>query len=50
MARARLFRFRDRASFKPSEVVGLFLISLFGWMLFFVLVMTLDRLLSPWLG
>ena len=50
MGRARRFRFRDRASFKPSEVIGLFLISLFGWMLFFLLVMALDHLLSPWLG
>jgi hypothetical protein len=27
MSRARIFRFRDRASYKSSEVVGLFVVS-----------------------
>jgi hypothetical protein len=36
MFRTRVSRFRDRASFKSSEVIALFIISLFFGMVVFV--------------
>jgi hypothetical protein len=46
MARA----FRYRASFKPSEVVGLFILSLLGTMSFCVLVIYLSMMVGRLLG
>lgn len=46
MSRFRIGRFRDRASYKSSEVVGLFILSLFGWMLFWGLVVAIDFILT----
>jgi hypothetical protein len=46
MARA----FRYRASYKPSEVVGLFILSLMGSMAFFVFVVYLSGLIDQLLG
>lgn len=42
MARSRLFRFRDRASYKSSEVLALFLLSIFLGMLFYGLCWLVD--------
>jgi hypothetical protein len=46
MARA----FRYRASYKPSEVVGLFVLSLMGSMAFCVLVVYLAGLIDRMIG
>ncbi|MBX6312113.1 MAG: hypothetical protein IRY99_04220 [Isosphaeraceae bacterium] len=46
----RIGRFKDRASYKPSEVVGLFVISLFGGMLFFLICVLVDHLLGQFFG
>jgi hypothetical protein len=43
MARSRLFRFRDRASYKASEVLGLFIISMFLGMIFFLFCVLVDQ-------
>jgi hypothetical protein len=48
--RSRLFRFRDRASYKPSEVLGLFVISIFLGMFVFLLMMAVDHVLSKLFG
>jgi hypothetical protein len=50
MANSRLFRFRDRSSYKPSEVVGLFVISLIGGALICLTCVALDSLINRWLG
>ena len=48
MRRGGLYRFRDRGSYKPSEVVGLFVISIFLGMgmvgICMLVSMTIDRL------
>jgi hypothetical protein len=46
MAGGRYLRFRDRGSYKSSEVVGLFIISIMGGMLFCGICFALDYLLS----
>jgi hypothetical protein len=46
MSRVRFFRFRDRASYKPSEVLGLFVVSLFGGMILFGICVLVDQVLS----
>jgi len=48
--RSRFFRFRDRASYKSSEVIGLFLISIFAGMFFYGLCMLVDFLLRSLFG
>jgi hypothetical protein len=40
--RSKFFRYSDRASYKTSEVVGLFVISLFLGMLTFGICMAID--------
>ena len=42
-SRGRLFRHRDRASYKASEVLGLYIISMGLGMIFFGLCMAIDR-------
>ncbi len=50
MHRYRLGRSRDHGSYKSSEVMGLFIISIIGWSLFFGLCMSIgfiiDQVLS----
>jgi hypothetical protein len=48
--RSRLFRFRDRGSYKTSEVLGLFIVSLFLGMLFFLVCMAVDYALGLLFG
>jgi hypothetical protein len=48
--RSRLFRFRDRASYKSSEVLALFVISMFLGMLFFGVCMAIDYALNRLFG
>ncbi len=48
--RSRLFRFRDRASYKSSEVIGLFLISIFAGMIFFGICAALNALYERLFG
>jgi hypothetical protein len=43
---SRLLRFRDRGSYKSSEVVGLFLVSLFAGMIFCVVCAAIDYALN----
>jgi hypothetical protein len=50
MARSRLFRFRDRASYKPSEVLGLFIISVFLTMIICGLCMLIDHAVRQLFG
>ena len=50
MGRSRLGRYRDRQSYKASEVVGLFILSLFGGMLIFGLFVLVDWLLQRLFG
>jgi hypothetical protein len=50
MARSRLFRFRDRGSYKSSEVVALFVLSLFGGALLFLLCVLVDWFLRTFFG
>lgn len=50
MGRSRLFRFRDRGSYKSSEVVALFLLSLFGGAIMFLLCMVVDWFLRTFFG
>jgi hypothetical protein len=40
--RSRFFRFRDRASYRTSEVLALFVIGLFGGALFFGFLVVMD--------
>ncbi len=40
--KSRLSKYRDRASYKSSEVVGLFVVSLFLGMLFFLICVAID--------
>jgi hypothetical protein len=42
MRRSRLFRFRDRASYKSSEVLALFVMSIFLGMLVYVICLALS--------
>lgn len=46
----RAFRYRDRKSYKASEVVGLFVVSIFGGMLFFGLCALVDFLIGRFTG
>lgn len=48
--RSRFTRFRDRASYKPSEVLGLFVISLFFGMFVFLIMMAVDHMLTRFFG
>jgi hypothetical protein len=50
MARARFFRFRDRASYKASEVLGLFVISIIGGMIFFLICVVVDFFVRHLIG
>lgn len=50
MRRGAFFRFRDRSSYKPSEVVGLFVISLFGGMLIFGVCMLISSIVDRIMG
>jgi hypothetical protein len=50
MPRFRLSRFRDRASYKSSEVIGLFIISLFAGAVFCGLCMVVDYLVKTFLN
>ena len=50
MRRGSLYRFRDRQSYKPSEVVGLFVLSLFGGMFVFGICMLVDSLIQRIFG
>jgi hypothetical protein len=40
--RYRFGRFRDRGSYKSSEVMALFIISVIGWITFFLLCMAIG--------
>ncbi|GIW88457.1 MAG: hypothetical protein KatS3mg108_2781 [Isosphaeraceae bacterium] len=40
--RYRFGRFRDRGSYKSSEVMALFILSIFGWISFFLLCMAIG--------
>jgi len=46
----RLSRFGDRQSYKPSEVVGLFVISIFGGMFVFAICMAVNILIESIFG
>ncbi len=46
----RISRFGDRQSYKPSEVVGLFVLSLFGGMIVFGICMLINSLLERIFG
>jgi hypothetical protein len=48
--RGRLFRFKDRASYKTSEVLGLFVISIFLGMAFFGVCLVVDYALQTLFG
>jgi hypothetical protein len=48
--RSRLFRFRDRASYKSSEVLGLFIISIFLGMFVYGLMWAIDQLVTRVFG
>ena len=48
--RSRLFRFRDRASYKTSEVLGLFVLSIFLGMIFFGICAAIDYALQSIFG
>ncbi len=48
--RSKLSRFRDRASYKTSEVLGLFIISLFLGMFLFGLCMAIDYAIDSLFG
>ena len=49
-AMARYARFGDRSSYKSSEVVGLFVLSIFGGGLFFLICMAIDHLVRRFTG
>jgi len=46
MGRARIFRFRDRASYKSSEIVGLFVVSVILGGIICLICAALDYLFS----
>lgn len=48
--RSRFFRFSDRASYKPSEVLGLFVLSLFCGIIFFFVCAAIDYGIQVLLG
>jgi hypothetical protein len=48
--RSRLFRFRDRASYKSSEVLGLFVVSIFLGMFVYGVMMAIDFALTQLFG
>jgi hypothetical protein len=48
--RSRMFRFQDRASYKTSEVLGLFVISIFLGMIFFGICAAIDYALHVLFG
>lgn len=50
MGRSRLYRFGDRSSYKPSEVVGLFLVSIFFGMFVFGICMMVNSLVERLFG
>jgi hypothetical protein len=49
MFRVRITQFRDRASYKSSEVIALFIVSIFGGMLFCGLCVVIDFLIGQFL-
>jgi hypothetical protein len=46
----RFVRFRDRRSYKPSELAALFVLSLVGGMFFCLVAVTIDYLFRTFLG
>lgn len=50
MRRAGYSRFSDRQSYKPSEVVGLFIFSMLGGMIIFGICMLVNLLLERIFG
>lgn len=50
MRRGAFTRFGDRHSYKPSEVVGLFVISIFGGMFVFGICMLVNIMLERIFG
>ena len=50
MSRARIFRFRDRASYKSSEVVGLFIVSVILGGVFCLTCAAVDFITSTFFG
>lgn len=50
MLRGRFFRPWGRRSYKPSEVVGLFLLSIFAGMFVSVVAVAVDYLLRTFFG
>jgi hypothetical protein len=50
MSRGRLSRFRDRGSYKSSEVAALFVLSLFAGALFYLLCVLVDWVLQTVFG
>lgn len=46
MRRAGIFRFRDRGSYKPSEVLGLFVLSIFLGMGVFGICMLVSMMID----
>ncbi len=50
MRRSGIYRFRDRQSYKPSEVLGLFIISMIGGMFVFGICMLVNMVLEHFFG
>lgn len=50
MGRGRLYRFGDRQSTKPSEVVGLFVLSIFLGMIIFGICMFVNEMIERIFG
>lgn len=50
MSRGKFFRFRDRGSYKASEVLALFVISLIGGMFLFAICAAVDYLIRHIMG
>jgi len=50
MGRSRLYRFRDRGSYKPSEITALFVLSVFGGAFFYFLCVLVDWFLQTVFG
>ncbi len=49
-SRGRFFRTRDRQSYKASEVVGLFVLSIIGGMILSGVAIAIDFLLKRFFG
>lgn len=48
--RGRFLKYRDRASYKSSEVIGLFIISMGLGMIFFGICMAIDYVFTSFFG